>query len=92
MDTHQFKVEVEKNLEKLQTLRDEVKLKLHLATLDAKKEWDEKLSPRVVDIERSAKEITESSRSALSELVARLEDFLARLKGGSGKSDHSPFP
>lgn len=92
MDTHTIKVEVERNLEKLETLRDEVRVRLHLATLDAKQEWDEKLAPRVVDIQRSAKEFTESSRSALSEIVSRLEDFLARLREGAVKSDHAPFP
>lgn len=92
MDTHHLRVEVEKGLERLQTLRDEVRVKLHLATLDAKQEWDEKLAPRVVEIEKSAKELTESSRSALNELIARLEDFLARLRSGALKSDHAPFP
>ena len=92
MDTHHLKAEVEKNLEKLETLRDEVKLKLHLATLDAKKEWDDKLSPRVLEIQSSAREITESSRSGLNELIARMEDFLARLRDGSNQSNHSPFP
>jgi hypothetical protein len=86
MDTHHIKAEVEKNLEKLETLRDEVKLHLHLATLDAKREWDDKLAPHIVEIERSAKEITESSRSLLSELVKRMEDFLARLRDSAVKT------
>jgi hypothetical protein len=79
MDTHEIKAEVEKNIEKLSALREEVRLKLHLASLDAKKEWDDKLAPRVHEVEQAAKSITESSRSTLSELVAKVEDFLVHL-------------
>lgn len=80
MHAREIKEEVEKNVEKLETLRDEVKVRLHLASLDAKKEWDETLSPKVLELEQAAKHITESTRSAAKELVAKLEDFLARLR------------
>jgi hypothetical protein len=84
MNSDQIKNEVDKNLQRLETLRDEVKLKLHLATLDAKQEWDDKLAPRVVEVEEAAKNITESTRSTLSELVSKIEDFvLVHLKGNN---------
>jgi alcohol dehydrogenase class IV len=86
MDTQHIKEEVDKNLEKLTTLRDEVKVQLHLATLDAKQEWDEKLAPKVLEVEQTAKSATESTRQAVKELVGRLEDFLARLRGGPRSS------
>jgi hypothetical protein len=89
MHTEQLKAEVDKNIEKLATLRDEVKLKLHLASLDAKKEWDDKLAPRVLEAERAAKNVTESSRSTLSELIAKIEDFLTHL-GPSGRGGEPP--
>jgi hypothetical protein len=90
MDTHQIKAEVDKNLEKLSAMRDEVKLKIHLASLDAKKEWDEKLAPKVRDMESSAKTMTDQSRSALNELVAKMEQFLVRLrKDGKDRPPHS---
>ena len=88
MDTHHIKEEVEKNIEKLATLRDEVKLRLHLASLDAKTEWDEKLSPKVFEVEQAAKNITESTRSTAMELVAKMEDFLARLRDSGPHSTH----
>ncbi len=86
MDTQHIKEEVDKNIEKLATLRDEVKLQLHLASLDAKKEWDEKLAPRVLEAEQSAKEITDSTRSSARELVGRLEEFLVRLRDAARRS------
>src|SRR4051812_11963864 len=84
MDTHQIKEEIDKNIAKLATLRDEVKVKLHLASLDAKQEWDEKLAPRVVEVEQLAANITESSRSTLKELLAKVEDFVVHLKDDRG--------
>lgn len=86
--TQHIKEEVDKNVEKLQTLRDEVKVRLHLASLDAKKEWDETLSPKLFEVEQAAKNITESTRSTANELVAKLEDFLARLRDKEPHSTH----
>jgi hypothetical protein len=74
-----IKDEVDKNIERLQTLRDEVKLKLHLASLEAKTEWDEKLSPKLFEVEEAAKQATDSTRLTTKELVAKVEQFLARL-------------
>lgn len=88
MDTHQIKEEVDKNIQRLETLRDEVKVRLHLASLDAKKEWDETLSPKLLEVEQTAKNITESGRSAAKELVAKLEEFLAHLRDKEPHSTH----
>jgi alcohol dehydrogenase class IV len=88
MDTHQIKEEVDKTIAKLITLRDEVKVQLHLASLDAQKEWDEKLAPKVLDAEMAAKNITEGTRSTAKELIGRLEQFLVHLKDSAPKSKH----
>jgi hypothetical protein len=88
MHANQIKEEVDKNIQRLETLRDEVKVRLHLASLDAKKEWDETLSPKLLEVEQTAKSITESGRSAAMELVAKLEDFLARLRDKEPHSTH----
>jgi alcohol dehydrogenase class IV len=88
MHTHYIKEEVDKSIAKLMTLRDEVKVQLHLASLDAKKEWDEKLAPKVFEVETSAKNITESTRSTAKELIARLEEFLVHLREKAPPSKH----
>jgi hypothetical protein len=41
--------------------------------MDARDEW-RKLEPRLDDIERAASELSESTRRALSEAIARLTD------------------
>ena len=88
MDTDQIKEEVDKNIQRLETLRDEVKVRLHLASLDARKEWDETLSPKLLEMEQTAKNITESGKSTAKELVAKLEDFLSRLRDKEPHSTH----
>ena len=94
MDTQKIrndvKSEVAKGLERLATLRDEAKLHLHLATLDAKQEWDEKLEPGINDLQAKAAELTETSKIAVHELVERVESFVSRLRGKAASSTTSP--
>jgi hypothetical protein len=87
--TNDVKNEVSKGLEKLATLRDEAKLHLHLATLDAKQEWDEKLEPRIDELQVKAAELSESSKVAVQELVERVEGFVSKLRGKGSTSTHA---
>lgn len=80
MNTETIKQEVDKNLEKLAGLRDEVRVRLHLASLDAKQEWDDKLAPHVLEVEQAARNVTETSKKAVSDLIDRVELFLEGLK------------
>lgn len=80
------KSEVTKGLERLGTLRDEVKLHLHLASLDAKQEWNEKLEPRITEVQSSAHHVSDASRVAVADLVKRVERFYAKLRGTSSPS------
>lgn len=84
--TSDVKSEVQKQLEKLDTLRDEVKLHIHLATLDAKQEWNDKLEPRIAEVQKVAHQASETSRTALHELVSHVEGFVTKLRGSTAKS------
>lgn len=81
--TEDVKNEVTRQLEKLGTLRDEVKLHLHLASLDAKQEWDEKLEPRINEVQATAHQVSDASRGAVQDLVSRVEGFYTKLRGSS---------
>jgi hypothetical protein len=80
------KTEVTKGIERLGTLRDEVKLHLHLASLDAKQEWDDKLEPRIKEMQSSAQHMSDASRVAVTDLVKRVEHFYTKLRGTSSPS------
>ena len=79
MNTTNIKAEVEKNIEKLAGLRDQVKVRLHLASLDAKQEWDDKIAPHVLDAETAAKNLTDTSVSKVEEAIEKVQRFLGKL-------------
>jgi lipid II:glycine glycyltransferase (peptidoglycan interpeptide bridge formation enzyme) len=69
--TTELKAEIWKSLDLMRTLRDEVRVKLHLASLDAKDEWNA-LEPQLARLEQSASELTEATHKALCSAVQRL--------------------
>jgi hypothetical protein len=75
---NELKMELKKSLSDLQTLRDEVRVRLHLASMDLKDQWN-KLEPYIADVEQKAAEATEASRTLVSEAKKRLEQFRASL-------------
>ena len=77
-DMKNLKAELEKSVSLLKTLRDEARVKLHLAGMDAKKKWNE-LEPHLDAVEDAAKHATEASRTAVVKGVESLKAFLASL-------------
>lgn len=73
-----LKKELKKGLETLQTLRDEVRVKLHLAGMEAKEQWKE-IEPELDRVEQAASEFTEASRSAIQQALGRLSQFREKL-------------
>jgi hypothetical protein len=74
-----LKTELKKSLELLRTLRDEVRVQLHLGGMDARRRWDE-IEPRLASVEQAAKDATESSRAAVGEVIAALKELKTSLK------------
>ncbi len=54
--TEDVKKQLEQTVEMLQTLRDEMRLKAHLASMDAKKQWNE-LEPYLLDAQDRARKV-----------------------------------
>lgn len=69
--TTELKNEFTKSLGLMRTLRDEIRVKLHLASMDAKDQWNE-LEPRLADIERAADKFTAATEVAVRDAVASL--------------------
>lgn len=61
----------------LETLLGELRIQLHLASLDAKQLWDRDLEPRLRDARAHAREAGEASRSAILDVVAAFRAFAA---------------
>ncbi len=75
--TKEMKQELKQGRDTLKRLGDEVRVKLHLAGMDARDTW-EKLSK---DADRIAHEADATAYAALHDVTTRVKDFLAKLDG-----------
>ena len=73
----ELKKELRKTADLLKTMRDEIKVKLHLAGQEAKDRW-QKIEP---EIEKVGQEIAKTSKSTMDELVTRVKEFKKDLIG-----------
>ena len=73
----EIKKELHKTHDLLKTMRDEIKVKLHLASMEAKERWG-KIEP---EIEKVGHEIAKTSKSTVDELVTRVKEFKKDLLG-----------
>ena len=71
----EFKQDFKAFQQDVRALRDEVKLKLHLASMDLKDEW-EKLEPQ---LDRAINSAAVVSGEVVSDLKKRLTEFKGRL-------------
>lgn len=75
--------QLKQGLEELRTLRDEIRVKVHLAGADVKTTWS-KLEPRLADIEHEIQQEGKDAARAASALVDDLKrafrDFRDRLR------------
>jgi len=74
-----LKAEMKRGVDLLRTLRDEIKVKLHLAGMDAKDQWA-KLEPELFKVERAAEQATESSRKLVEDALSRLKTLRDSLR------------
>lgn len=75
-----LKGSLEKSAQAGKTLRDEAKVELRLAGMEAKKSW-EKISKQVGDAERTARrEVSQAAAKALDEAADRMRGFLHHLR------------
>jgi DNA-directed RNA polymerase subunit L len=87
----------ESGLQELRTLRDEIRVKLHLVGQEARDQWEKHLEPHVGRIEQQIKESSEDTREALKEALERaraaFREFRARMtKDGKEALDSGDEP
>jgi len=74
-----LKSELERSAAALRTLRDEIRVQLHLGKLDARGEW-ERLAPRLEQtLERATRELSEATREAVAEVTEAARRFRQRV-------------
>lgn len=76
--TTNLKAEIQKGLSQMQTLRDEVRVRLHLAGMEVKEEW-QKLEPTIDEVERKAEQVSDATRAAIDEAVKKIAKIRSSL-------------
>lgn len=79
MDNKQMRDWMQQNLGKLKTLRDEIRVDLHLAGMDAKDKWKE-MEPKLRDAEKLLDNVSETSRKTMEEMVENFRKFRESLR------------
>lgn len=79
-----LKDDLEETKADLQRMADEIRVKLHLASMDAKDAWDE-IQPRITDFEQrfdaTADEVSDELKALGGEIKKRLLNIKDKLKG-----------
>ena len=75
----QLKQEVDKAVAQLRTLRDEIRLQLHLAGKDAQEAWN-KLEPSLGELEQKLGQVTDATKAKAQELLKRFGELRDRVK------------
>jgi len=78
-DKPQSKQDLDKALEQLRRMRDEIKVHLHLASMEAKDAWN-KLEPGLAELEQKMGQVTDASRAKAQELLKRFSELRDRMK------------
>jgi hypothetical protein len=74
-----IKAELEKSAKHLRELSEEVRVQIHLGSLDVRDEW-RRLEPRLrTTLEQAEKDITSASRTALTEVTDASRSALAEV-------------
>lgn len=79
MRTEPLKERIQKELSNLRTLRDEIRVDLHLAGMEARKRWAD-FEPRIAEAEKLADDVSETSRQAIARIAERVREFHRSLK------------
>jgi argonaute-like protein implicated in RNA metabolism and viral defense len=80
----QLKQEVDKAVAQLRTIRDEIRLQLHLAGKEAQEAW-KKLEPSLGDLEQKMGQVTEATKAKAQELLKHFNELREKVKRQPGK-------
>jgi ElaB/YqjD/DUF883 family membrane-anchored ribosome-binding protein len=78
--TKEMKQEIQKGIQMLEALFDEIELKLHLAGMDARDAWKEVRG----QAEKAAREASVASKHALDDSVRRVKEFRESIQAAEG--------
>ncbi|MBL8972495.1 MAG: hypothetical protein JNK56_18045 [Myxococcales bacterium] len=84
-----LKTSVDAGLHELKTMRDEIRVRLHLAGQELRTQWEEQVEPAIGRIEGQIKEIRDDSVEAVKDAIERAKAAFQEFRGRLG-DDKSP--
>ena len=79
----ELKTELTRTMNLLRTLRDEIRVEVHLATMDTKRAW-EALEPRFGEAERHMQRANEASKNVIEQVAEAFDAFMRSLRARDG--------
>ncbi len=70
---------IDQAINNLETVADQIRVKLHLANMDANTMWNEKLEPRLFEARAHASEAKVASKAAIEDVLHAFEAFARSL-------------
>jgi hypothetical protein len=77
--TQEGKRLIAEQLDELKTVRDEIRLELHLAGMELRDEW-QRIERELPDPSRAAEQLKEAATQGLERVLSELRGFQARLR------------
>jgi hypothetical protein len=74
----QLQTDITKAVTQLRTLRDEARVKIHLASMDARDAWD-KLQPKLLEAEQAAEKASKETLDTIEATAKKLSELLRSL-------------
>ena len=75
----EIRKDIDATIADLEQLADEVRVKLHLAGMDARDTWEKTIEPRLEQARHQAKEATTASKATIEETVTALRELARTL-------------
>lgn len=75
-------IKEKQEFETLATLRDELRLQLHLAKAELRDEWNTRLEPRYMELKTKLDRVEQASVETLNEMRPTLKALLNELRDG----------
>jgi phage-related protein len=82
-----LKTTFETGLQELKTLRDEIRVRLHLATQEARGHYEAQIEPHVERIEQQIKEVRDDTMETVKDAIDRAKTAFQEFRGKLGGGD-----
>ncbi len=87
MEVNDLKHTLENGLNELRTLRDEIRVRLHLVGQEAREQWEKHLEPHVGRLEQQLMDSRDDTRVAMKEALERARTAFREFRARMSKDD-----